>query len=59
MQIVDSKGVVLQDGPLTFPTTPRKLKWLNTTTGSQINAGTYRLVLSNVKGVVFDELEIQ
>ena len=41
MTITDSKRTVLVDRDVTFPPTPNKFKILSTTTGTQINAGTY------------------
>ncbi len=56
--IVDSKGITLVDRPLSFPTTPDKFKMLSTTTGTQINAGTYRLTIEASR-LEFKNLEIQ
>ena len=50
--------VILVDRDITFPTTPNKFKMLSTTTGTQINAGTYTLRI-DTKEVEFKELEIQ
>ena len=55
LTITDS---VLVDRDITFPTTPNKFKMLSTTTGTQINAGTYTLRI-DTKEVEFKELEIQ
>ena len=59
LQIVDSKGATLQDRAITFPTTPNKWKTLSTTTGTQINAGHYRVTITEAKGVELDEVEVQ
>lgn len=56
--ITDSKRTVLVDREITFPPTPNKFKTLSTTTGTQINAGTYTVRIDN-KEVEFKELEIQ
>ena len=56
---VDNKGIVVHSGDITFPTTPAKFKILSTTTGTQINAGKYRIIISNANGVDFETLEIQ
>lgn len=58
MTITDSKRTVLIDRDVTFPTTPNKFKMLSTTTGTQINAGTYTVRI-DTKDVEFKELEIQ
>ena len=58
MTITDSKRTVLVDRDITFPTTPNKFKMLSTTTGTQINAGTYTVRI-DTKDVEFKELEIQ
>lgn len=59
LKIVDSKGIVLQDRDMTFPKTPNKFKTIGTTTDSQINAGTYQIILSGLPNVSFDYLEVQ
>lgn len=58
MTITDSKRTVLVDRDVTFPPTPNKFKILSTTTGTQINAGTY-VVRIDTSEVEFKELEIQ
>ena len=58
MTITDAKNAVLVDRDVTFPPTPNKFKMLSTTTGTQINAGTYRLHI-DTKAVTFKEVEIQ
>lgn len=58
MTITDSKRTILVDRDVTFPTTPNKFKMLSTTTGTQINAGTYTVRI-DTKDVEFKELEIQ
>lgn len=59
LKIVDSKGIVLLDRDMTFPETPNKFKTIGTTTDSQINAGTYQIILSGLSNVSFDYLEVQ
>ncbi len=61
MQFIDSKGVVLKDDEISFPDTPDKWKMVSTTTGSYINAGHYRVLLtaSDMNGLAFDVLEVQ
>ena len=58
LTITDSKNIVLVDRELTIPPTPDKFKMLSTTTGTQINAGTYQLVV-DADGVEFKNLEMQ
>lgn len=58
MTITDSKRTVLVDRDITFPPTPNKFKMLSTTTGTQINAGTYTVKI-DTKDIEFKELEIQ
>ena len=58
LTITDTKGALLVDHDVTFPPTPNKWKMLSTTTGTQINAGTYTLHI-NSKEIEFKELEVQ
>ena len=58
MTITDAKNIVLVDRDVTFPPTPPKFKMLSTTTGTQINAGTYRLHIAT-DAIEFKELEVQ
>jgi predicted GH43/DUF377 family glycosyl hydrolase len=58
MTINDSKRTVLVDRDVTFPPTPNKFKMLSTTTGTQINAGTYTLHIDS-NDIEFKELEVQ
>ena len=58
MTITDSKRTTLVDREITFPPTPNKFKMLSTTTGTQINAGSYTIRI-DTKDVEFKELEIQ
>lgn len=59
LKIVDSKGIVLLDRDMAFPETPNKFKTIGTTTDSQINAGTYQIILSGLPNLSFDYLEVQ
>ncbi len=61
LRFIDSKGVVLKDDILTFPDTPEKWRMMSTTTGTYINAGQYRVVLTSdgMEGLAFDALEVQ
>ena len=58
LTLVDSKGITLVNRELSFPPTPDKFKMLSTTTGTQINAGSYRLTIEG-KGVELKNLELQ
>ena len=58
LTITDSKHIVLVDKEITFPATPNKFKMLSTTTGTQINAGTYTLRI-DAKDIEFKNIEIQ
>ena len=58
MTLTDAKGAVLVDRDVSFPPTPPKFKMLSTTTGTQINAGTYTLRIET-DAVEFKELEMQ
>ena len=61
MKFIDAKGVVLKEDILTFPETPDKWKMMSTTTGTFINAGHYKVLLSadTMEGLAFDALDIQ
>lgn len=61
MKFVDSKGVVLKEDVLTFSATPGKWKMMSTTTGSFINAGHYKVILSSehMDGLALDALDVQ
>lgn len=61
MKFIDSKGVILKEDTLTFPETPEKWRMMSTTTGTFINAGHYRVVLTgeNLEGLSFDALDVQ
>ena len=61
MQFIDSKGIVLKDDNITFPDTPEKWRMMSTTTGTFINAGHYRVLLTapDMNGLAFDALDIQ
>lgn len=65
LRIIDQKGIILVDRMMTLPTTPKKFKLVSTTTGTQINAGVYRLQLLDpdtkkpLKDVEFEYLEVQ
>ena len=42
-----------------LPTTPPKFKNVSTTTGTQINAGTYQVKITDAKGVMFEDLTVE
>ena len=58
MTITDSKNIVLVDREVSFPPTPNKFKMLSTTTGTQINAGSYQLTVDG-ENLEFKNVEIQ
>ena len=58
LRLTDAKKVTLVDRSITFPPTPNKFKMLSTTTGTQINAGTYELTI-DADAIEFQNLEIQ
>lgn len=58
MTIVDASGTAVVDREVAFPPTPNKFKMLSTTTGSEINAGTYTLTIET-EDITFRELELQ
>lgn len=59
LTLTDAKGAVLIRRPVTFLPTKHKFKMLSTATGTQINAGHYRVTVEGAKGVEFKTLEIQ
>lgn len=59
LKIVDSHDITLVDRDMTFPVTPDKFKTIGTTTGTQINAGEYKLTITGAKGLEYDYLEVQ
>ena len=59
ISIMDAKKVVLVSRDITFPATSKKYKVISTTTGTQINAGSYTISITNAKGVEWETLEIQ
>ena len=61
MQLIDAAGTVLRDQELLLPDLGEKWRVLSTTSGSYINAGTYRIVLSGeaMEGLAFESLDVQ
>ena len=61
MRVTDSKGALLVDREITFPVNPKKFRTLSTTTGTQINAGSYTLTITakQPKGLSFERVDVQ
>jgi len=61
MQLITSNGTVLKNDLISFPQTQEKWKSLSTTTGTYINAGQYKVVISGtgLEGLAFSTLEVQ
>ena len=61
MRLLASDGRLLKEAELTFDPNDRGWKALNTTTGTYINAGTYRLELSapDLSGLQLESLDVQ
>lgn len=59
LTITDTKGIVVVEREILLPTTPPKFKNVSTTTGTQINAGTYQVKITDAKGVVFEDLTVE
>lgn len=61
LRLIDPAGIVLRDTELLLPDLGEKWRVLSTTSGSYINAGTYRIVLSGdeLEGVAFEALDVQ
>lgn len=59
LTVTNAQGGVLVDREMTFPTTPDKFKTIGTTTGTQINAGSYRVRIKGAENIEFDYLEVQ
>lgn len=61
LQFIAANGQVLKDDEITFPDTPEKWRLMSTTTGTYINAGNYRVVLSSpsMEGLSLDKLDVQ
>jgi hypothetical protein len=61
MQFVNAKGAVLRNDEITFPERLEKWRLLSTTTGTYINAGTYKVIITadDAEGLAFESLEVQ
>ncbi|NDV83261.1 beta-galactosidase [Bacteroides sp. 51] len=61
LQFIDKVGTVLKDDQITFPEAPEKWRLMSTTTGTYINAGYYKVILSasDMNGLAFDGLDVQ
>ncbi len=61
MKFIASDGTLLKDDEITFPNTTEKWRMISTTTGTFVNAGHYRVILSapDMKGLSFESLMVQ
>jgi len=61
IQFIASDGTLLKDDAITFPNTPDKWRTISTTTGTFVNAGHYKVILSapDMKGLSFESLIVQ
>lgn len=61
IQIRSSDGRTMRDDTIQFPVTPNKWRIINTTTGVQVNAGKYTVIISgeNTNHLKFDSLDVQ
>ena len=61
MQLIDPAGAVLRDQELLLPDLGEKWRVLSTTSGSYINAGKYRVIISGeeMRGLGFESLDVQ
>lgn len=61
LQFIDKAGAVLKDDEITFPEAPEKWRLMSTTTGTYINAGYYKVILSaaHTDGLALDGLDVQ
>ncbi len=61
LKLVAPNGNIVRESQLSFPPAPEKWRIISTTTGTFINAGEYKLVLTaeNMNGLAFDNLEVQ
>jgi hypothetical protein len=59
--LLSDDGRVMRDDTIQFPPTPAKWRILNTTTGTTINAGRYRILLEQdrIGELKFDQMEMQ
>ena len=61
IKIVDAAGHVMREDTMHFAPTPDKWRVAGTSTGTYINAGNYKVIISgdNLKGLSFDSLNMQ
>ena len=61
LKLIAADGTILKDSPISLPESTGKWRMLSTTTGSFINAGHYKIVLSasDMEGLSFNSLEVQ
>lgn len=57
--LAQQDGRLVAEGDLTLPQTPNKMKMVSTTTGTFVNAGHYRLVVTGAQGAEFESVEVQ
>jgi len=60
-QLISANGTILKNDEITFPETAEKWKLISTTTGTFINAGNYRVIITgeNLENLAFESLEVQ
>jgi len=60
-QLISANGTILKNDEITFPETAEKWKLISTTTGTFINAGNYRVIITgeNLENLAFGSLEVQ
>lgn len=61
LKLLAPNGNIVRESKLSFPPAPEKWRMVSTTTGTFINAGEYKLILSadDMNGLAFDYLEVQ
>ena len=61
LQLIAPNGVTLRDQEVLLPDLGEKWRVLSTTSGSYINAGEYRVILSGeeLSGLAFESLDVQ
>ncbi len=61
LKLIAANGSVLKNVEITFPETAEKWKQISTTTGTFINAGHYKVIISGetLAGLAFESLEVQ
>jgi hypothetical protein len=61
IKVLASDGRVMREDKIQFPSAPEKWRMVSTTTGTYINAGHYKVVISgeDLEGLWFDALDMQ